>query len=268
MKVLLISDVHANFHALKAVADAEPDAEMTLFAGDMVDFGYFPHEVIEWFRSRNCIVVSGNHDREILQLARSEKASPAPGEAPSYAQYNLTCMTKDDLDYLASLPEEARFTIDGVAYYMAHFYGTGFGDEDRIEQCYCNHEFHSAFETVWREKAGELNGAQRRIVLGHTHRSVLLRRGGSDMILNPGAVGYQLGADCLFSHGADYMVIEDGQVSARHVEYDVSPIRRMLESVELSQQAKNTAEGIFHTILHPDALESDLKTHLSNFSIL
>ena len=86
------------------------------------------------------------------------------------------------------------------------------------------------------------------------------------MILNPGAVGYQLGADCLFATGADYMMIDNGLIIPKHVEYDTAPIREMIETVPLSEQAQRTAEGIFHTILHPDQREQELKTHLLNFS--
>lgn len=267
MKVLLISDVHANLTALEAVAAAEPDAELTLFAGDMVDFGYFPHEVIAWFRSRNCICVAGNHDREMVALSKSDKAVPRDGALPSYAQYNLSRMTREDLEYLAALPNDVHFEVDGIAYYMTHYYEEAASEfETCFERQYCRHEFTAAFESLWRQKVSGTSDSPRRILLGHTHRTVMLRRGGEDMILNPGAVGYQLGADCLFARGADYMVIDNGQVMPRHVDYDTAPIRHMLDTVALSGQARETAECIFHTILHPGRREEELRAHLENFS--
>lgn len=267
MKILLISDVHANIHALQAVAAAEPDVELTLFAGDMVDYGYFPHEVISWFRSRNCIAVAGNHDREVLALSRTENRQPAPGEPPNFAQYSLSVMTPEDLEYLVSLPDEVTFTIDGISYYMTHYYGEGDECNDPVERNFSKHQLIPVFETIWREKFPDALAGPRRILLGHSHRGTLFRRGGQDMILNPGAVGYQLGADCLFSSGADYIVIEDGDVRFCHVEYDTAPIRHMLETVELCHSARRAAEGIFHTILYPDRREEELAAYLANFTI-
>ena len=104
----------------------------------------------------------------------------------------------------------------------------------------------------------ECQAEKRRVILGHSHRSITLRRGGEDMLLNPGAVGYQLGPDCLFAHGADYMVIENGQVMSRHVEYDGAIIRQFIESVPLQESALQTAKEIFHTILFPERRESEM----------
>lgn len=269
MKVLLISDIHANYPALEAVAAAEADAELVLFAGDMVDFGYFPHEVIEWFRAHNCICVAGNHDREVLALSRSEHAVPKEGELPSYAQYNLSLMTKEDLEYLAALPDEARFEIDGVSYYMAHYYGTGTREsEECFEQHFLKMEYIPTFEKLWQEKCPDDHSARRCAIFGHSHRSITLHRGGNTMIVNPGAIGYQLGPDCLFSKGADYMVIEDGQVMPRHVEYDTASLVHMVKTVKLREDAMRTGDGLFHTALYPERYESELNHHLNNLSIL
>ena len=267
MKVLVISDVHSNIHALEAVSAAEPDAELVLFAGDMVDFGYFPHEVIEWFRSRKCICVAGNHDRGIVALSHSAGADT--GEVPNYAQYNLMHMTKEDLEYLAALPEEARFEIDGISYYMAHYYGSDeLEGEEYFERQYLRNDFIASFEKLWREKMPEHKTQKQRVILGHSHRSITLRRGGEDMLLNPGAVGFQLGSDHLFAHGADYMVIENGEVMSRHVEYDGAIIRQFVKSVPLQESALRAAEGNFHTILFPERRKNEMDAHLKEFFIL
>ena len=264
MKVLLISDVHANLPALEAVAAAEPDAELILFAGDMVDFGYYPHEVIDWFRSHNCICVKGNHDRELLARLRAGEDKPQEGELPNYAQHNLSLMTEEDIRYLEEIPEEARFEIDGVSYYMAHFIGAG----DAVsEQCFEYHhlkmEFIPTFEKVWREKCPGNKTRRRCIILGHSHRPIIIHRGGGGMVLNPGALGYQLGADCFFSFGADYMVIQDGDVMPRHVEYDTEDLIQKVHSVALEETARRTADNLFRTALHPDVFEDEMN-HWAN----
>ena len=50
MKILLISDVHANIHALEAVERAERFDEVWC-CGDLTDFGPDPVEVIRWMQA-------------------------------------------------------------------------------------------------------------------------------------------------------------------------------------------------------------------------
>lgn len=48
MKVLIVSDIHANRVALQAVLAAEPDHENVLCLGDLVNYGRNPVECIAW----------------------------------------------------------------------------------------------------------------------------------------------------------------------------------------------------------------------------
>ena len=66
MKLLIISDVHANHLSLEAIWRQEPDCDEVCCAGDLVDYGPFPHEVIDWMKKHNVKAVYGNHDRELL----------------------------------------------------------------------------------------------------------------------------------------------------------------------------------------------------------
>src|SRR5258708_35333430 len=64
MKLAVISDIHGNLHALESVwTDLQcqaPDAVICL--GDLVGYGAFPNEVIDFVRSRNVPVLMGNYD--------------------------------------------------------------------------------------------------------------------------------------------------------------------------------------------------------------
>ena len=57
MKLLIISDLHANIDALHAIWERESDADVVLCVGDVVDWGFYPHETIAWLRERNAVVV-------------------------------------------------------------------------------------------------------------------------------------------------------------------------------------------------------------------
>ena len=63
MKVIVLSDVHANIWALDAVLEQEREYDLLCFAGDMIDYGTAPAEVIERFQScSRAVLVKGNHD--------------------------------------------------------------------------------------------------------------------------------------------------------------------------------------------------------------
>ena len=48
MKLLVLSDIHANWPALEAVVRAESSWDALAFCGDVVDYGPHPVECLRW----------------------------------------------------------------------------------------------------------------------------------------------------------------------------------------------------------------------------
>jgi len=102
MRVAVISDVHANLHALEAVLAAidreRPDAVWCL--GDIVGYGPQP--------SRSCAVVAahadvalvGNHDLGVIGLVDLDDFAP---DAAIAARWAATELSAEDREYLGSL---------------------------------------------------------------------------------------------------------------------------------------------------------------------
>lgn len=79
MRILVISDLHANWPALEAVVAAEA-FDLLMVGGDLVSYGPHPGEVIDFVRRRATVVVRSR--RWIALLARaSVRTSPAPAAA-------------------------------------------------------------------------------------------------------------------------------------------------------------------------------------------
>ena len=55
MKALILSDLHSNIHALEAIWARERDSDAIYCAGDLVDYGPFPNEVLDWVRQRRVV---------------------------------------------------------------------------------------------------------------------------------------------------------------------------------------------------------------------
>lgn len=58
----LISDIHANVDALKAVLDNMPQVDGIVCCGDLVEYYDQPNEVCALVRDRRIQCIRGNHD--------------------------------------------------------------------------------------------------------------------------------------------------------------------------------------------------------------
>lgn len=109
--VAVISDIHANLPALKAVL-AEIDGlgiERILCCGDIVGYGPHPRECVQLIRERSIPSVLGNHDLYTIQLSRN----PAARDFEEELRANMVWagilhavdeLRDEDMDWLMDLP--------------------------------------------------------------------------------------------------------------------------------------------------------------------
>jgi predicted phosphodiesterase len=187
MRVAVISDVHANFHALEAVLeqiDAE-DVDAIWCLGDVVGYGPLPNECCDTVRRRCDVCLVGNHD---LVALGQINVSDFNDEAAAAATWTAQQLTDDSRTFLESLQPSGA--ADGVELFHA-----------------------SARDPVWEyiltEEAAqatlELTNAPV-VLVGHSHVALAittmdsgvtggLAPGGTDVqldgrwLLNPGSVG-------------------------------------------------------------------------------
>jgi diadenosine tetraphosphatase ApaH/serine/threonine PP2A family protein phosphatase len=188
MRVAVISDIHANRHALDAVLEAveaeRPDTVWCL--GDTVGYGPQPNECCDLVRERADLCLVGNHD---LVALGELSVGDFNDEAARAAVWTSDVLTEASRDFLAALKPSAE--AEGVGLYHA-----------------------SARDPVWdyilSEEAAratfELSPAAL-ILVGHSHVALALRQendrsvaGGlapadaefelnGRWLLNPGSVG-------------------------------------------------------------------------------
>lgn len=213
MKVLVLSDIHSNICALKAIWEREGYADKILIAGDLVDYGPFPSDVIHWARERGALAVSGNHDKKLIGVYRCGGYRNVPPDAFCWVHDNCLQLNNDDVKYLESLPEVLDLEIDGFAYRMRHLY-RGYEEVSSLRE----------FEALWNNPPrAAISGAKgRRMIFGHTHRRCVHYLADDLLWMNPGSVSYRRPDDN--SKSAHYAVITDGEISLGAVEYDRSPL--------------------------------------------
>jgi len=114
MRYGIISDVHSNLEAFRAVLDALSKARIDeyLFIGDLVGYGADPHECIKEMKALGPKeLIAGNHDRGMLGLLDIRYFNEYAAEALIWTKGVLG---KEDLDYFGSfrlIYESDRFTL-------------------------------------------------------------------------------------------------------------------------------------------------------------
>ena len=102
MRVAVISDIHANLHALDAVL-AEIDAERVdavWCLGDLVGYGPMPNECCARVRPRADVCLIGNHDLVALGRLGSEDFNPEAAAAAAWTQDALDDASREFLESL------------------------------------------------------------------------------------------------------------------------------------------------------------------------
>jgi predicted phosphodiesterase len=114
MRYLVVSDIHANVHALEAVLAAAPrvDWDALVVLGDLVGYGADPNAVVERIRALEPMaIVRGNHDKVACGLASGDDFNTIARIAASWTQRALTA---DNLAYLRALPVGPLFVGDAL----------------------------------------------------------------------------------------------------------------------------------------------------------
>ncbi len=96
MKILLVSDIHGNYPALRAVEAAFPGPfDLVINGGDTTVYAPFPNQTIDWLRERNTLSILGNTDRLVAGLLRG-KSFRKPRKADKRIMYGWTAAELSD----------------------------------------------------------------------------------------------------------------------------------------------------------------------------
>ncbi|MCA0458322.1 MAG: metallophosphatase family protein [Chloroflexi bacterium] len=165
----LISDVHADFQALKrALAILQGQgAEQVICAGDLIDKGNEGDEVVAHIQTLQIPSVMGNHD---YMVYRNQQWI-----IKNAGHDNPMLVSQTTMDYLDLLPESLTFTFKGKWILVAH--GSPWSNMEYIY----SYSRREVFDQITRFYKTDV------VILGHTHEPMHIEMD-KLLIVNPGSV--------------------------------------------------------------------------------
>jgi diadenosine tetraphosphatase ApaH/serine/threonine PP2A family protein phosphatase len=241
MRVLVVSDIHANLTALEAVLLDAGTFDCVWCLGDLVGYGPDPNEVIERIRTLpGLLCLIGNHDQAALGIIPLSRFNSDAGMAAAWTMEHLL---PENTAYLRSLPSRISFEDFTLAHgsprqpvweYILDAKAAD-GNFDAFSTNYCL-VGHSHLPLIFHRPRGDSQAA---FVAVSLDRPLELD---PRMILNPGSVGQPRDMD----PRAAYSVLDINASTwhAHRVAYDTGAVRdRMLAAGLPERQAMRLLAG-------------------------
>ncbi|WP_214849822.1 metallophosphoesterase family protein [Exiguobacterium sp. s193] len=125
MKFAVITDIHGNAAALKAVFDTidqNPEIETIYCLGDLVGIGAETNEVIELIRRHDKVrTISGNHDENVLALLHDERYPDSYLHAKAHHEWVADQLTPENRVFLERLPRTILKTVETQQILFTHY---------------------------------------------------------------------------------------------------------------------------------------------------
>jgi predicted phosphodiesterase len=120
MRVLILSDIHANLAALESVLTATKGRYDVIWClGDVVGYGPRPNECVEMIRDLASVCVMGNHDLAVLGKPGMDVEAFNP-----YAQqavlWTRDALNSTNMDYLTGLPDRPVRPLESLDLLLTH----------------------------------------------------------------------------------------------------------------------------------------------------
>lgn len=200
--IAVISDIHGNYPALKAVIEDihKQGCDRIISLGDVAGYYCFINECIDLCKQQGVVNILGNHDYYLV----SGNKCPRSHSVNVCIEYQTKVITPENRQWLY----ESKQLIDNEHISMRHG-----GWKDPLDE----YIYKFSFKMVNEYK-------QKIFVSGHTHRQLKVVQNGK-IYFNPGAVGQPRDYD---PRAAYAIVTKDSEVILKRVEY---PINRTIEAM-------------------------------------
>jgi len=215
MRIAVISDIHGNMESYDEL----------WVLGDLVNYGPDPGVVVDFVRSHATLVVRGNHDHAV-GFNEDPRCSPPYREmAKETMQFTRSVLSRDQIEYLASLPLMVERTVQGTRFVLCHA-----APSDPL------YKYVPANSQQWTEEMKLVSADV--LLVGHTH-TPFLQSVGQSQVVNPGSLGQPKTG----SIRACYATWEGGAV-LQSCTYDLPATLSKIDRMPVSAQVKEDLKAV------------------------
>jgi putative phosphoesterase len=209
MRTAIISDIHGNRRAFQSVlADLKHIApDLIVHGGDLAFGGAHPAEVIDHIRALGWLGVRGNTDEvfwfqePLIQMAANPKLAPLLAALQSMIPPMSAAVGEERLQWLKTLP----------TLYAHESFSVVHASPDNLWRSPVPESTDDEFQSTYLPLRAQT------VVYGHIHRPFIRRLPSGMTVANTGSVSQSYDGD----RRASYLLIEDGNLAIRRVDYDV-----------------------------------------------
>ncbi len=232
MRILVLSDIHANLAALEAVIQDAGSFDQVWCLGDIVGYGPEPNECIARLRTFNFTGMAGNHDLGVIGKTGLWDFVDDAREMIAWTRHWLT---RENFDWLHTLHQQTLPV--GYGFTLVHA-----SPRDPVWETIMERE-------VARDNLGFFDTPY--CLNGHTHMPVVYRKpvdgpkileeplpagqalalGADRLLINPGSVGQPRDEDPRAAYGV--VDLEAQQFIPRRVPYDIAATQKLMKQAKL-----------------------------------
>jgi putative phosphoesterase len=226
MKLVVISDIHGNYDALRALPE-EYDELWVL--GDLLNYGPEPREVVTEIMDKATVVLRGNHDDAVVSTEAAPWKNRWRVTAEATRQFTASVLPDHHKAFIRGLPLHRRVEREGTSFFLTHATPT--------DPLYGHHSVESD------EWESEVKIAAAKVLLvGHSHIP-FMRVVDRTVVLNPGSIGQPRNGDIR----ASYAVWQNGQFLLRTYTYPVQETVRKIRALSFPAEVENDLISILET---------------------
>lgn len=238
MRLLVLSDIHANRTALEAVLGvAKGRWDRAVCLGDLVGYGPDPNEVVDWVRSLEAVTVRGNHDKAGSGMDDAEDFNEVARAAVVWTRDQLRGENTEFLRQLRRGPAE----IEGISILHGAMHDEDeylFAPAQALENLLelttpVNFFGHTHYQGGFSFRDGRLDVLALKPAVGKNFSALRLEKE-TRYLLNPGSVGQPRDGDARAAFAT--VDLEHQVVEFWRAPYNVEEVQERMRRAGLPEQ--------------------------------